>query len=194
MAFIKTTNGNHMLFDWVKKNADKFGMDTEHVFAVGDSAGGHILALYCSLCTNPEFAANFDFKPVENLLPKAIALNCAVLDIDTIDGGMSSSSMKLMNDVLPKNKKKEYLPLVNPIAHVNEKFPTCFIMTCNEDFLKEQPETFKKKLEDCGVPYKYEFYGDEENLLGHVFHLDMKNEVGRLCNDEECDYFKSFLV
>ena len=183
-----------LVFDWVKKNADKFGMDTEHVFAVGDSAGGHILALYCSLCTNPEFAANFDFKPVENLLPKAIALNCAVLDIDTIDGGMSSSSMKLMNDVLPKNKKKEYLPLVNPIAHVNEKFPPCFIMTCNEDFLKEQPETFKKKLEDFGVPYKYEFYGDEENLLGHVFHLDMKNEVGRLCNDEECDYFKSFLV
>ena len=35
--------------------------------------------------------------------------------------------------------------------------------------------------------------GDEENKLGHVFHLDMRNEVGRLCNDEECDYFKSFV-
>ena len=182
-----------MVFDWVKNHADQFGFDMEHVFAVGDSAGGHILALYCSLCTNPEFATNFDFKPEANLLPEAIALNCAVLDIDAIDGGMASSSMKLMNDVLPRGKKEVYLPLVNPIAHVNEKFPPCFIMTCNEDFLKEQPVTFMKKLDACGVSYKYEFYGDEENLLGHVFHLDMRNEVGRLCNDEQCDYFKSFL-
>ena len=183
-----------MVFDWVQKHAEKFGMDTEHVFAVGDSAGGHILSLYCSLCTNPEFAANFDFKSEGNILPTAIALNCAVLDIESVDGSMAKSAIKLMNDVLPRGKKKEYLPLLNPIAHVNEKYPPCFIMTSNEDFLKDQPETFKKKLEECGVPHHYEFYGDEENLLGHVFHLDMRNEVGRLCNDEECDYFRSFLT
>lgn len=182
-----------MVFDWVKKNADQFGFDMEHVFGVGDSAGGHILSLYCSLCANPEFAANFEFQPVEYVLPTAIALNCAVLDIDAIDSGMAKSSLKLMDDVLPRKKKKEYLPLINPIAHVNEKYPPCFIMTSNEDFLKEQPATFMKKLDVCGVTYKYEFYGDEENLLGHVFHLDMKNEVGKLCNNDECDYFKSFI-
>ena len=181
-----------MVFDWVKQNADRFGFDTEQVFAVGDSAGGHILSLYCSLCTNPDFAANFEFQPVEKLIPKAIALNCAVLDIDAIDGGMADSSMKLMKDVLPRGKKEKYLPLLNPISHVNENYPPCFIMTCNEDFLKDQPVTFMKKLDACGVPYKYEFYGDEENRLGHVFHLDMRNEVGKLCNNEECDYFRSY--
>ena len=178
------------VFDWVKKNADKFGMDSENVFAVGDSAGGHILALYCALCTNSEYASNFSFKPVEKLLPKAVALNCAVLDMDAIKQSAGSSTLTLMKDVLPKRKMEEYIKLANPIVHVNEKFPPCLIMTSNEDFLKEQPESFKKKLEACNVPYTYMFYGDEENKLGHVFHLDMRNEIGRKCNDDQCDYFK----
>lgn len=182
-----------MVFDWVKKNATQFGLDTDHVFAVGDSAGGHILALYCALCTNPEYASNFDFYPIEKLLPKAVALNCAVLDMDAIKASAGSKTLMLMKDVLPRGKREEYLKLANPIMYVNETFPPCFLMTSNEDFLNEQPKTFMKKLEECGVPYKYEFYGDEENKLGHVFHLDMRNEVGKLCNEDECEYFKSFV-
>ena len=181
------------VFDWVAKNAETFGMDTEHVFAVGDSAGGHILALFCAMCTNAEYAAKFDFKPTENTLPKAIALNCAVLDMEAIKTSSGSNTLTLMKDVLPKGKIEEYLQLANPIAYVTEKFPPCMIMTCNEDFLKEQPETFMKKLEQCGVPYVYKFYGDEEHKLGHVFHLDMRNEIGAICNDEQCAYFKTFL-
>lgn len=181
------------VFDWIAKNAEQFGMDMEHVFAVGDSAGGHILALYCAMCTNLEYAAKYDFKPAEGMTPRAVALNCAVLDMDTIKNSSASNTLQLMKDVLPKGKIEEYIQLANPIAYVTENFPPCFIMTSNEDFLKEQPETFKKKLEECNVPYHYAFYGDEEHKLGHVFHLDMRNEIGTLCNNEECDYFKSFL-
>ena len=71
------------VFDWVGKNATRYGMDRESIFALGDSAGGHILALYCAMCTNSNFASKFEFKPEKNLIPKAVALNCAVLDIDT---------------------------------------------------------------------------------------------------------------
>lgn len=179
----------NQVFHWVLENGGRFGMDLDNVFAVGDSAGGHILALFSAMCTNPEFASKFDFAPPVDFVPKAIALNCAVLDMDAAQTGMSGTTMKLMKDVLPKNKMEEYLRLANPISYVTENFPPCFIMTCNEDFLREQPETFKKKLDACGVPYVYKFYGDEDNKLGHVFHLDMRNETGKLCNDEECAYF-----
>lgn len=182
-----------MVFDWVKKNATRYGMDRDNIFAVGDSAGGHILALFCGMCTNPEFAAKFDFKATEGTTPKAIALNCAVLDIDEARNGMGGTTMKLMKDVLPNKGTDEELALINPIAYVNEKFPPCFIMTANEDFLREQPVSFKKKLDACGVPYEYKLYGSSANPLGHVFHLDMRNETGKLCNDEQCAYFKSFV-
>lgn len=180
------------VFDWVQKNAEKFGMDKEYVFAVGDSAGGHILALFCAMCTNPEFASNFAFQPAENTLPKAVALNCAALDMDAIQSSAASNTMALMKDVLPKGKMEEYLKLANPISYVNEKFPPCMLMTCNEDFLKEQPDTFMKKLEECKVPYVYKYYGDEEHKLEHIFHLDVRNEIGKICNDEQCAFFKEF--
>lgn len=182
------------VFDWVLKNGTQFGMDLDNVFAVGDSAGGHILSLFSSLCTNPEFAEKFDFKAPENFVPRAIALNCAVLDMEAIKTTAGSSTMTLMKDVLPKGKMEEYVKLANPIAYVNEKFPPCMIMTCNEDFLREQPDTFMEKLNDCNVPYEYKFYGDEANKLGHVFHLDMRNETGILCNDEQCEYFKKLCI
>lgn len=181
------------VFAWVLENGTRYGMDLDNVFAVGDSAGGHILALFCAMCTNPEYASNFEFKVPDDFVPKAIALNCAVLDMDTVQNGAGGSTMMLMKDVLPKGKMEEYLKLANPIVYVNEKFPPCYIMTCNEDFLKDQPETFKKKLDELGVAYKYKFYGDESNRLGHVFHLDMRNETGILCNDEQCVYFKEFV-
>ena len=54
-------------------------------------------------------------------------------------------------------------------------------------------QRFMKRLDEVGVKYEYKFYGDETNKLGHVFHLDMRNETGRICNDEECAFFRSFL-
>ena len=90
----------------------------------------------------------------------------------SIKESSDSSTMALMKDVLPKAKREEYLKLANPIAYVTEKFPPCFIMTSNEDFLREQPETFKKKLEECGVPYKYmhtvKSQGNNQNYLGFI--------------------------
>ena len=50
------------VFDWVQKEGAKYGMDRDNVFAVGDSAGGHILSLFCLMCTNPEYAARYNFK------------------------------------------------------------------------------------------------------------------------------------
>ena len=183
----------NLVFHWIMKEGTKYGMDRENIFAVGDSAGGHILSLFCSLCTNPVYAKNYDFKAPENFVPKAIALNCAVLDVEEAKKGMGKGVMQLMKDVLPKKNRDEMLQLIDPIRYVNEKFPPCYLMTCNEDFLRTQPNRFAKKLERCGVPYEYTMYGDVDTKLGHVFHLDMRNEAGKQCNDEECAFFRSFL-
>lgn len=182
-----------LVFHWLMENGYNYGMDEENIFAVGDSAGGHILSLFCALCTNPDYAAKFAFKAPEGFVPKAIALNCAVLDMDEAVAGMAGTTMQLLEDVLPEKGTDEELRLVNPVLYVNEKFPPCCITTANEDFLKTQPDRFRKKLESCGVPYEFTLYGDENNPLGHVFHLDMRNETGRQCNETQCEYFKMFL-
>ena len=36
-------------------------------------------------------------------------------------------------------------------------------------------------------------YGDKNKILPHVFHCNIKSEDAKLCNDEECAFFKQFL-
>ena len=99
----------------------------------------------------------------------------------------------LKNDILPNKGTDEEFRAISPVNFITEKFPPSFVMTANQDFLKEQPAALLKKLDEAGVSYVYKLYGDDSNPQGHVFHLDMHNETGKLCNDEECEFFRSFM-
>ena len=95
-AALEDTNA---AFHWLLENADRYGLDASRVFAVGDSAGAHMLGLYACLCTDPAFAARFDFRPPEGFVPRAVALNCGVYHM--APGGKRDMSSSLMRDVLP---------------------------------------------------------------------------------------------
>ena len=181
------------VFDWVLKNAKQHGFDVDNVFAVGDSAGGHILSLFCAMCSNPEYAATHRFKVPEGFIPKAVALNCGVYDMNPESNPGGNTMSLLKNDILPNKGTDEEFRSISSINFITEKFPPCIVMTSNEDFLKEQAPRLTAKLDEVGVQYQYKFYGDENNPLRHVFHLDMRNETGKQCNDEECAFFRNFL-
>ncbi len=59
----------NLVCKWVMKRAGRFHFDTERIFAVGDSAGAHLLGLYAAICTNPAYAAKYDFAVPEGLCP-----------------------------------------------------------------------------------------------------------------------------
>ena len=71
----------NLVCKWVMKRAGRFHFDTERIFAVGDSAGAHLLGLYAAICTNPAYAAKYDFAVPEGFALTAIALNCGVYRI-----------------------------------------------------------------------------------------------------------------
>lgn len=181
------------VFKWVLAHGAEYDFDMDNIFAVGDSAGGHILSLFCAMCANPEYAAKYSFKTPEGFMPKAIALNCGVYDFDFQNESAGSTMTLMKKYILPKKGTEEELYEISTVNYITWQFPPCYIMTANEDFLKEQPNGLMQKLEEAGVPYVYKLYGDEGNRLGHVFHLDMRNETGKICNDEECAYFRSFM-
>lgn len=180
------------VFEWVRENAEFYGMDRDNIFAVGDSAGAHILSIYCALGCNPEYAKTYDFSTDHVYLPKAIALNCGVYDMNSIKNAADNAAA-LMKDVLPKGGTEEEMHWVSPLVHINAGFPPSYIMTANGDFLKDHAKPLVDKLESLGVFCTLKEYGDDGNELGHVFHLDMRNETGKLCNDEECEFFKGFM-
>lgn len=175
------------VFHWTLEHAARYGLDAKRVFAVGDSAGAHLLALYACVCTNPAYAARYDFEPPEGFVPTAVALNCGVYAMAEGDEN------PLMAELLPGGPTPEALALITPLHHVTPAFPPAIVMTSTGDYLRAQAPLMARKLEENDVRFSYLFYGDHENRPGHVFHCDMRSPDGQRCNDEECDFFRRFL-
>lgn len=179
----------NLVFRWVLEHEKVYGFDAKHIFGVGDSAGGNILGLYCAICTNKEYAEQYNFTVPEGFSPNAVALNCGVYYLDM---KRDDDVSKLMEDYLPEKGSKTELELMNLNSHVTKDYPPTYIMTAQGDFLKSHAPLLAQKLADCEVPFLYRLYGDSKDKLCHVFHCDMKSKAASLCNDEECDFFRRF--
>ncbi len=184
-AALEDTN---LVMEWIVKNAKKYGLDPENVFAVGDSAGGNYLGLYASFVSNPDYAAKFDFKKPEGLVLKAVGLNCGFYDAD---GRLGRSDSLLKVAIGPRSKYT--VSDMDVPSKVTKDFPPAFLMTCNQDFLLTQAPVLEETFKTIGVPCVSRVYGDEETPLGHVFHVNVSTESAKICNDDECAFFKSFL-
>lgn len=188
-ASLEDTN---LVMHWIRANAAAYGFDTEHVFAVGDSAGAHILGLYCAVCTNPAYAKEYAFRVPEGFSPAAVALNCGKYKIRP-QGGEEMTD-QLVADFLPEGGTEEELARIDVISHVTSGFPPVFLMTANDDFLKAEAPLLAEKLMECDVPFVYRFYGTKQRRLAHVFHCDVKTKDAAFCNDEECGFFWEHIV
>lgn len=182
-----------MVFSWIQTYAEKYGFDRDKIFAVGDSAGGHTLALFCAMCTNPDYLSYFTFSPPKGFVPAAIALNCAIHQIHVSEKPEDKFSTDLMADYLEHKGNKEELSLVNAYRWITEQFPPTFLMTAEEDFLKYQVPDALSVLIEKNVPVTVRYYKAADGKLGHVFHLDIRNVHAQRCNDEECSFFKEYI-
>lgn len=187
-AGIEDTN---LVFQWILENHQWFDLD--RIFAVGDSAGAHMLTIYSAMCTNAAYAAKMGIQPPKfsdgrALVPNAVGLNCGIYEID-ITG--KSPTKNLMKALLKEKGSSRELDLINPLPYINERFPRAFVMTASQDPLAGPPAQAKlvQKLTQCGVEVLDKTYGTEEEGLNHVFHCDIKTEAAGICNDEECAFF-----
>ncbi len=177
------------VFQWACDNASSYGFDTSNFFAVGDSAGGHLLSLYIDALTNSEYRKNYPFIKEKTMTLRAVALNCGKYILDEKD----AKFRLLRSGWLPNKGSDEEIQLINAASHVTSAFPPAFIMTCVGDFLRTDSDLIKKALDNAGVVNEFHCYGSEEKPLWHVFHCDPKLEEAKLCNDAECEFFRSFI-
>lgn len=186
-AALEDTNA---VIAWMFENQEKYGLDMKHVFLVGDSAGGHLTGLYSAICTNPEYAARYDFKVPNGFVPTAVALNCGVY---IVLGPHGRENKELIEDLLPQKGSAEEQALVNVPDHVTAAYPPVYLMTSVGDFCRPQAQFMEEALKKNGVYYEYKLYGTEKEPLYHVFHVTVQEPEGQKCNDEECDFFRRMM-
>lgn len=91
----------NLVFGWILRHADQYGLDTNQLFAVGDSAGGNILGLYAAFCTNPAYVARFSFQPHPSVKLRAVGLFCGDYEIDPAQNP-DALSTQIMQVYLPE--------------------------------------------------------------------------------------------
>lgn len=183
----------NMVFGWVMEHAEEFFMDTDNVFAVGDSAGAHILSLYAAVCTNPDYAGKYEFKVPENLKLNAIVLNCGVYYMDyDFTGENSDLTEKLMQDFLPGQGTEEELYKISTVNFITKEYPPVYFMTAIDDFLKDQAPILQNKLMEKEINFVFRFFGSGAVRLSHVFHLNMRSEEAEICNNEEIRFLEDY--
>ena len=190
----------NQVFCWIRDNAEKFHMDINNVFVVGDSAGAQLNSHYSAIYSNPEFASLFDFNVPSEIKIRAIALNCGMYALDGSDmketsekSGMDTNG--LMNDYLGKTRPAKLMEQIDVLGHITSAFPPAYIMTAEYDFLKEKAEPMYDFLTAKGVPCEWKKYGEaEQKYMAHVFHVNMNLEEAKQCNQDEIAFFKKYEV
>lgn len=177
---------------WVKEKGAAYGLDRERIFLVGDSAGGHLAALYACVCTNPECARLYPTLSPNGFVPLGLALNCGVYLMEKVPVPVELVA-RLTLQLLGEQAGEEDYYNASPIHFVTRDYPPTFLMTANLDFLKGQAPLLREKLGEVGVPYRYRVFGTDRRPLGHVFHCDLRLEQAARCNREEMEFFREIL-
>lgn len=183
----------NQVIHWIFEHATEHPFDLQRIFFVGDSAGANIAALYCCLCTNPDYARMFSIKSPIGFVPTAVALNCGMYDIHSLLKENAQGIGKILNDFLGKKYTQEDLEKINVCSFITKDFPPTYLMTADYDFLKPQAPYMKKKLEEFQIKHQYKLYGIGNKEIMHVFHCNIKLQEAALCNDEECSFFSSIV-
>lgn len=186
---------------WMVANHNDYFMDISNVFIVGDSAGAQLALQYSALYSNEEYKKLFSFRIPEGFILRGIALNCGMFNIYEKMASMDNDDKKdadiklttLLTDYLSEDWE-QYEKQLAVQDHITDSFPPTYMMTAENDFLREETLPMVEVLTRRGVDVTYKKYGEEgENQYTHIFHCNMNLEEAKVANNEQCDFFKSFV-
>lgn len=171
------------LIRYIHENAQTFGIDMDNFYMVGDSAGAQLTANYCIIASNSDYRAKLDFFTYD-LLPKKVCLNCGAYKMAERNDNISAWYLK--NAVT----EEQYKLFMDQLDYVNADFPEAYLMYSVNDDLSSHTKVLDEVLNKVGIAHITKAYGQNNPDSGHVFHMNMYNPEGILCNEDECAFMK----
>ena len=171
------------LIRYIHENAQTLGIDMDNLYMVGDSAGAQLTANYCIIASNSDYRAKLDFFTYD-LLPKKVCLNCGAYKMAERNDNISA--WYLENAVT----EEQYKLFMDQLDYINADFPEAYLMYSVNDDLASHTKALDEVLNKVGVAHITKAYGQNNPDSGHVFHMNMRNPEGILCNEDECSFMK----
>ncbi len=183
-------------FNFMMSKADKYNIDTDRIFVLGDSAGGYysamLGALHCSKELQDKFGVSLNGKIYGAIL------DCGIYDLEQALSAKTlfNISGHIVKDYLgttiDKIREYELCDLLSPINYVNSDFPKSFITYAEQDFFcKGQGEVLIKKLEELGVTCRH--YHSVKFTENHTFPLTWNSKGAKENNKLMLDFLSEVL-
>lgn len=177
------------VMEWVCRNAQRYHLDPNRIILVGDSAGAQLASQYAAIATNGDYARLFGMK-VPDIQIRALGLNCGMYDM-VMQGAQPRKGIHL--DYLGKKIPAED-PRFRVLESIGSNYPPAYITTACHDFLRHEAQPMYDHLIGKGIKAAWKCYGTEEDeSIGHVFHVTITMPEAILCNDESADFFREVL-
>ncbi len=183
----------NLVFHWLLKNASNYQLNTNNLFAVGDSAGAHLLSLYVTYLNSQVYNRFYAFDKPEQLALKAIALNAGIYQFDLKETKQDKQTKKLLHAFLSSKHYYRDLKKISVLDKIKPNFPPTFITTSVADFLRSESLLLAATLTEKEIEHSYHLYGSKENQLKHVFHLNILDQSAITCNDDTIAFFKKYM-
>jgi acetyl esterase/lipase len=177
------------VLNWVCMNAQRYRLDPSRIILLGDSAGAQLTSQYAALHTNPRYASLFQMQMAPVTI-RAVGLFCGMYDMAERGAGQRKG---LVLDYLGRD-----IPADDPrfavLESIGENYPPAFIATSCHDFLRPCAEPMYRFLREKGVDARWQCYGTEEQEhVGHVFHVNILLPEAVQCNDDAAAFFRQYV-
>lgn len=178
---------------FIEKHGEEYLIDKERLILTGDSAGGQLTSHYAAIFTNHDYAKLYGFS-LPNVKIKALGLNCGLYNPKS---AVLKNKDEIYKAYIGENAdytNEELLNKIDVFSHITGDFPPSYIMSTYTDFLLEEAQPMYDLLKEKDVTAEIKIWGSKDRPeIGHVFHVNMNLPEAKICNDEECDFFRKFV-
>lgn len=165
---------------WVAEQAAAIGADASRIAVMGDSAGGNLAAVVALMARDrggPPLAFQLLIYPITDF------------NLDTPSYRENATGFHLTRDDMVwswghylRNELEGYQPYASPSrADDFRGLPPAFILTAEYDPLRDEGETYARKLEDAGVPVTLKRY--DGMIHGFVRRTDLLDKAREAMSD-----------
>ncbi|MCT4398982.1 alpha/beta hydrolase [Pediococcus ethanolidurans] len=175
---------------WISEHCEKYHLDVDNVFVIGDSAGGTLAEQYLTAYSNEAYRTALGLVSSEKLKIRGGCLNSGFYFIER-SGAIPENS--LMSAYYTPEVMHRYDQQLHTEKFITTKFPPVFVMTANHDFLHDEGVRFDQFLIDKGVPHEFKVYGDEKEPREHVFQLNQRDAIAANANHAQAEFLRTLM-
>lgn len=189
-------------YQFVEREAEQYGIDMDHIYFAGDSAGAQIASQFVNVQVEPSYA---EVAKLEAIVPpeaiKGVLLFCGPYDVtrfgEISDNVLISFLFKRIGWAYIGDRnwlESDAAQEASIIEYVSENFPPTFITDGNTGSFENQGIELTRKLKDKGVFVDDIFYPVEEAKLGHEYQFIMNTSEAQNTFQEMIAFLKGLEV